>query len=85
MTTLLCLFWAVWKERNRIAFENEEFLIHRMKNSNLCNFWFWTKLIVDEGPVPLISFFDWLSHGGMLCGVTTCAFGVVPTLKIIHV
>ncbi|RVW93513.1 putative ribonuclease H protein [Vitis vinifera] len=25
----LCLFWAVWKERNRIAFDNEEFSIHR--------------------------------------------------------
>ena len=33
MTDPLCLFWAVWKERNKIAFENEELLIHRMKNS----------------------------------------------------
>ena len=24
MTAPLCPFWAVWKERNRIAFENEE-------------------------------------------------------------
>ena len=55
-----CLFWAIWKERNRIDFENEEFSIHRMKNSFVCNFWFWTKSIVDEGPLPLISFFDWL-------------------------
>ena len=60
MTAPLCLFWVVWKERNKIAFENEELLIHRMKNSFVCNFWFWTKSIVDEGPLPLISFFDWL-------------------------
>ena len=33
-----CLFWAIWKERNRIDFENEEFSIHRMKNSFVCNF-----------------------------------------------
>ena len=55
----LCLFWAVWKERNRIAFENEELSIHKMKNSFVCNFWSWTKSIIDEGPLPLINFFDW--------------------------
>ena len=60
MTAPLCLFWVVWKERNKIAFENEELLIHRMKNSFVCNFWFWTKSIVDEGPLPLINFFDLL-------------------------
>ena len=31
MTAPLCLFWAVWKERNKIAFENEEFSIQRLK------------------------------------------------------
>ena len=56
----LCLFWAIWKERNRIAFENKELSIHRMKSSFVYNFWVWTKSIVDEGPLPLISFFDWL-------------------------
>ncbi|RVX03891.1 Ubiquitin-conjugating enzyme E2 36 [Vitis vinifera] len=27
----LCLFWAVWKERNRIAFENEELSIYSIQ------------------------------------------------------
>ncbi|RVX17120.1 putative ribonuclease H protein [Vitis vinifera] len=27
----LCLFWAVWMERNRIAFDNEDFSVHRLK------------------------------------------------------
>ena len=58
MTAPLCLFWVVWKERNKIAFENEELSIHRMKNSFVCNFWVWTKLIIDEGSLPLINFFD---------------------------
>ena len=56
----LCLFWAVWKERNRIAFDNEEFSIHRLKNSFVCYLWSWTKSVVNEGPLPLLSFFDWL-------------------------
>ena len=29
----------VWKEINRIAFENEELSIQRMKYSFICNFW----------------------------------------------
>ena len=40
-----------------IAFENEELSIHRLKNSFVCNIWFWTNSIVNEGPLPLISFF----------------------------
>ena len=56
----LCIFWAVWKERNRIAFDNEELSIHRLKNSFVCNLWLWTKSVVNDGPIPLISLFDWL-------------------------
>ena len=56
----LCFFWLVWKERKIIAFESEEFSVHRLKHSFVCNFWSWTKSIIDEGPLPLINFFDWL-------------------------
>ena len=31
--TPLCLFWSVWKERNMIAFENEDLLVQRLKYS----------------------------------------------------
>ena len=40
----LCLFWQVWKERNKIAFDNEELSIHRLKNSFVCNIWSWTMI-----------------------------------------
>ena len=43
-----------------IAFENEELSIHRLKNSFVCNIWFWTKSVVNEEPLLLFSFFDWL-------------------------
>ena len=56
----LCLFWAVWMERNKIAFDNEDFSVHRLKNSFVCNLWVWTKSIVNEGPLSLPSFLDWL-------------------------
>ena len=32
MAAPLCLSWSVWKKRNRIAFDNEAFLPHKMKN-----------------------------------------------------
>ncbi|RVW63585.1 hypothetical protein CK203_057416 [Vitis vinifera] len=40
----LLLTIQVWKERNRIAFDNEELSLHRMKNSFVHSFWSWTKL-----------------------------------------
>ena len=56
----LCFFWMVWKERNRMMFDNEEFSVHRLKYYFVCSFWFWTKLYIDAGSLPLINFFDWL-------------------------
>ena len=50
----LCLFRAVWKERNRIAFENEEPSVHRLKKSFVCNLWFWTKSVVNEEPLLFV-------------------------------
>ena len=32
----LCIFWTVWKERNRIAFDNEELSMHRLKKIFVC-------------------------------------------------
>ena len=50
----------MWKEGNRITLDNEELSIHRMKNSFVCSFWYWTKLYIVDGPLPLIDFCDWL-------------------------
>ena len=58
MATPLCLFWLVWKERNKVAFENEDLLIQRMKNSFVCNIWSWSKSCIVERPLRLINFFD---------------------------
>ena len=58
-TAPLCIFWVVWKERNMIAFDNEELSIHTLKNSFVCNLWLWTKSVINEGPLPLLGFFYW--------------------------
>ena len=55
-----CIFWVVWKERNMIAFDNEDLSMNRLKNSFVCNLWVWTKSVVNDDPLSLLSFFDWL-------------------------
>ena len=37
----------MWKERNRIVFDNEEFSVHRLKYSFVCSLWSWTRLYID--------------------------------------
>lgn len=41
----LCLFWTVWCQRNRVAFENKGY---RMKNSFICNLWLCLMCIVRK-------------------------------------
>ena len=40
----LCLFWTIWRERKRVAFDNEVFSAHRLKRSFICNFWSWSNV-----------------------------------------
>ena len=56
----LCLFWMVWKERNRIVFENEVLSLQRLKNSFICNLLSWANSSIVEGPLSLFNFVDWL-------------------------
>ncbi|RVX21853.1 putative ribonuclease H protein [Vitis vinifera] len=54
----LCIFWTVWKERNRLAFRGGVLNIQKLKNFFVCNLWSWAKLYL--GPYtfacPFLSF-----------------------------
>ena len=55
------VFFGRFRRKDIIAFEDEEFSIQRRKNSFACNFWCWSKSVIDERLLPLIKFFfDWL-------------------------
>ncbi|KAJ9684929.1 hypothetical protein PVL29_017089 [Vitis rotundifolia] len=57
---LLCLFWSVWKVRNRIAFKDSVLSIQKLKASFVYLLWLETKLMIKSGPSVLIDFIDWV-------------------------
>ena len=58
----LCLFWTLWKERNRVAFENEAPSAHRMKSVFLFILWSWAKLYSVDNLNSLVGFLSWLGY-----------------------
>ena len=53
---LLCLFWIVWRERNRVAFDNEAFFAYRLKSSFICNFWSRSNVFSGDRDRSLLDF-----------------------------
>ena len=58
--TPLCIFWTVWKERNMLAFDNEELSFQKLKNSFVCNPWSLVRVPIVLSASLLVSFIDWL-------------------------
>ena len=56
----LYLFWSIWRERNRRAFENCESLDETIKSSFLYLFWDWIRLHIRDESMSLLDFVDWL-------------------------
>ena len=56
----LCLFWTVWNERNRAAFDNEIPSAIRMKSSFLFTLWSWAKTFGVDNLSSLVDFLTWL-------------------------
>ena len=52
----LCIFWTVWKARNKIAFEEKVLSIQRLKEF----LWSEMKLFIKDDPLTLVDFIDWV-------------------------
>ena len=57
----LCIFWTVWKERNRLAFRGGVLNIQKLKNFFVCNLWSWAKLYLGEEAFSHIGFLEWVA------------------------
>ena len=62
MVAPLCLFWTVWLERNRAAFEDVVPSAHRMKVTFLCTLWSWAILYSVDNTDSLVDFLAWLGY-----------------------
>ena len=56
----LHIFWMVWKARNKMAFDDGMLSIWRLKYSFVYSPWSEAKLFIDDYPLTLVSFIDWL-------------------------
>ena len=56
----LCIFWTIWKERNRLAFRNGSLVVQRLKHSFVSNSWGWNMYICEEIS-SFIGFLEWLA------------------------
>ena len=56
----LCLFWTIWKARNKIAFEDATLSIQKLKVLFVYFLWVETTLCIKEGTIMLIEFIEWL-------------------------
>ena len=55
-TAPVCLFWKLWKETNRRAFEDSEQTQQAIKLSFMNTFLEWVRLYIDEVPMTMIGF-----------------------------
>ena len=42
------LVWAIWKERNKVVFENAEFSFPRLKNTFVLTIWSWANIVLKQ-------------------------------------
>ena len=56
MMAPLCLFWTIWKERNRAVFEDVLPLAQRIKDSLVFGLWSWEKTDTQTQALNFIDF-----------------------------
>ena len=56
----LCLFWTIWKTRNKIAFEDAMLSIQKLKSSFVYFLRVETTLCIKEDLRTHIEFIEWL-------------------------
>ena len=56
----LCLFWNIWRARNKLVFDNEVPSAQRIKANFVTNLWTWANLHSVDHTHSVVDFFTWL-------------------------
>ena len=67
--------YLVWRERNRVTFDNEAFFAHRLKRCFVYNFWSWSNVYSGDRDRSLLDFLTWMGYGYF--------FGMVGFLELL--
>ena len=52
--------WTLWREMNRVAFENKVSSIQRKKVTFMSNLWSWANLYSVDNTNSLVDFLSWM-------------------------
>ena len=60
LSASLCIFWTVWKERNKRCLEDVVQMDQVLKSSFLCLLLDWVRVDLNEATMSMIDLINWL-------------------------
>ena len=74
----LCLFWTLWRGRNRLVFENESTTDQKIKANFVSNLWAWANVYRDDKTNSVVEFLTWLGSSSFLAFVSCLVGSLCP-------
>ena len=56
----LCIFWTLWRARNKLSFENEGTTDQKIKTIFVTNLWAWANVFREDKTNSVVEFLTWL-------------------------
>ena len=78
-----CVFWSLWRERDKKLVASEDKLDQALKPMFLCNFLLWVRKYMDERSMLMINFIDWFGTKGGVAFVFVAHFFLASPLGVL--
>ena len=56
----LCIFWTLWRARNKLGFDNEGTTDQKIKTIFVTNLWAWANAFREDKTNSVVDFLTWL-------------------------